>query len=117
VGIVLADVVVEVLETRAVELADLLEALLELEQLELGQVLVEVLGDGAAGRLEHRVPVCPVVVTRERDLVHYQGVLHAMVIIIIGGWRSKGNGGNGDVNDGNRDVNDGIGELTMGQES
>lgn len=83
--IVLADVVVEILQTRTVELADLLEAFLEFEQLELGQVLVEVFGDGAASGLEDRVPVGAVVVTRQWDLVHYEGVLHAMLIIIIGG--------------------------------
>lgn len=87
-SIMLANIVVEVLQAGTVELSYLFEALLELEQLELRQVLVQVFGDGTTSRLEDRVPVSAVEVTRKEDFVHYEGVLHdgwLGIIIIVDG--------------------------------
>jgi hypothetical protein len=76
VRVVLADVVVEVFQPRTVEFADLLKAFLEFKQLELRQVLVEILGNGATSGLEDGVPIGAIVVARQRDFIHDEGILH-----------------------------------------
>jgi hypothetical protein len=77
-GFVFADVVVEVLESGTVEFADLFEALLELYEFELGQVVVEVFGYGFAGGFEDGVPVLSIEVAGEGEFVHDEGVLHGI---------------------------------------
>lgn len=73
---VLANVVIEVLQPWAIELSDLFEAFLEFKQFEFWEILVEILGNGAACRPEDGVPASAIVVTRKRDLIHDEGILH-----------------------------------------
>lgn len=69
-------VIVEVFQSRAVKLADLLELLLYFQKFQLRKILMEIFWDGFAGGLEDGVPVVAVIVAREWKFVHYEGVLH-----------------------------------------
>jgi hypothetical protein len=84
-GIVLADIIIEVLQSWAIELSDLFKALLEFEEFQFGKVLVQIFGNGLSGGFEDGVPVVAVEVAREWNFIHDESVLHGLFIIIIKG--------------------------------
>lgn len=76
----LADVVVKILKSWAIEFSNLFKAFFELNQLQFGQILVEVFGNGFSGGFEDSVPVVSVEVARQRDFVHDERVLHLLLL-------------------------------------
>lgn len=72
------DHVVEKLQVRHVELTHLLEDLLDVQVAELREVLMEVFRDGFAGGFDNSVPLDPVKVFWQGDLVHDKVVLHGI---------------------------------------
>jgi len=60
-----SNVVVKIVQSRTVEFADLFESFFELDQFELGKVLVEVFGNRFSGRFEDGVPIFPVIIARK----------------------------------------------------
>ncbi len=74
--VLVLDHVVEKLQVGHVELAHLLEDLLDVQMPQLGQVFVQVLGNRLARRLDYCVPLDTVVVFWQGDVVHDQVVLH-----------------------------------------
>lgn len=79
----LADVVIKILKPRAIELTNLLKAFFQLNQLELWEVLMQVLGYGLPGGFEDGVPVVSIEVARKRDFVHDEGVLHLLLLYLM----------------------------------
>ena len=77
------DVVIKVVESRAVKLSDLLEPFFELYEFEFGQIFVKIFRNGFACRFEDGVPIFPVVVTRQRKFVHDKSILHLIILYIL----------------------------------
>jgi hypothetical protein len=75
----LFDHVIKEFEVGYAEFSHLLENLLNVKMTQLWQVLVQVLWDGFTGRFQDCVPLQAVEVFWQRDLVHYQVVLHSVV--------------------------------------
>lgn len=77
-GFLVLDHLGEVVEFRAVELPHFLKLLLNVHMLELGQILMEVLGDGFPGWLDNGVPFMSIEVFGEGQLIHDQIIFHVI---------------------------------------
>ena len=80
----LADVVIKILKSWTIEFSNLLKAFFELNQLQFGKILMEILGDGFPGWFEDGVPVVSVEVARQRDFVHNERILHLLLLYFVG---------------------------------